>query len=386
MHLLDTDGFAVNKFAMFYRQTQVTICLAALRKNVAAISKRHPGTNICAVVKADAYGHGSVEVSRVLAQSGVHLLAVATVEEGVHLREAGITLPILVLGALVEEAVPTMVQYNLQATIFSSEQVMALGHALRGAELPVHLKIDTGMSRLGVLPRNLSELLTALNKYPNLRLDGVMTHLQNADLADTERNQMQLQRFQKCMAQIETAGFSPKMRHFSNSAASLSLKNAGQNLLRVGLVMYGLSPMNNHVPTDLTPLMRWTTRPLQIKQVEAGERVSYGGLFVANRKTTLAVLPVGYADGYRRSFAGKAHVLIHEKRAPVVGAICMDMCVVDVTDLPPVSIRDEVVLMGSQGEENISTYELAAWANTICYEITCGISDRVPRRYLGTPA
>ncbi|MBT6179114.1 MAG: alanine racemase [Deltaproteobacteria bacterium] len=371
---------------MFYRPTQVAVDLQALRQNAAAIAKLHPDVQLCAVVKADAYGHGSVEIARTLADAGVAWLAVALVEEGIRLREAGIDLPILVLGALVNEAAEALVKFKLIPTVFEVEQLEALSKAAGSSSLKLHLKVDTGMSRLGVQPEQLGAFLQELKNHPNLVLDGVMTHLQNADLEDTPRNQAQIEAFENALSQVKSAGFSPQHRHLSNSAATLTLENTSQNLLRPGLVMYGLSPMQTNVPKALTPLMRWTTRPLQIKEIAAGERVSYGGHFVAKRATKIAVLPVGYADGYRRSFEGKADVLIQGRRAPIVGSICMDLCMVDVTDFENITQQDEVVLMGSQGTECITTYDLAQWAGTIAYEITCGISDRVPRQYTGAPS
>ncbi len=380
---LDTKALSVNIPTMYYRPTQVSIDLAALKHNVTAVRELHPQTEICAVVKADAYGHGSVHIAKVLAESGVSWLAVALVEEGIRLREAGIDLPILVLGALVDEAADALVRYNLVPTVFEAGQLEALSQAAGAKDLPIHVKIDTGMSRLGVQEKNLKTFLEELRTYPNLVLDGLMTHLQNADLADTERNDTQLENFDRSVKEVIASGFDPRFFHFSNSAGTLTIENTSQNLLRPGLVMYGLSPMQNHNAAQLRPLMQWSTRPLQIKTVEAGERVSYGGHFVAERTTRIAVLPVGYADGYRRSFEGKAEVLIQGRRAPVIGSICMDLCMVDVTDFENVSQQDEVILMGTQLGDTISTYDLAAWADTIAYEITCGISDRVPRHYLG---
>ena len=371
---------------MYYRPTQVAIDLDALKHNVSLIRELHPQTKLCAVVKADAYGHGSVHIARTLEQAGVSWLAVALVEEGIRLREAGIQLPILVLGALVDEAASALVQHNLVPTVFEMRQLEALSKAAGSGSLSIHVKLDTGMSRLGVQKKDRQAFLEALHQFPNLKLDGLMTHLQNADLEDTERNEAQLESFQQGVEEVQSAGFSPSFFHFSNSAGTLTIENTSQNLLRPGLVMYGLSPMQDHTTSQLQPLMRWSTRPLQVKTIEAGEKVSYGGHFVAERTTRIAVLPVGYADGYRRSFEGKAEVLIQGRRAPVVGSICMDLCMVDVTDFEAVTQNDEVILMGTQSGDTISTYDLARWADTIAYEITCGISDRVPRHYTGTTA
>ena len=368
---------------MYYRPTQVDIDLAALRHNVSTIQGLHPKTRLCAVVKADAYGHGSVQIARVLEASGVSWLAVALVEEGIRLREAGITLPILVLGALVDEAADALMKHHLVPTVFEARQLPALSKAAGDHALKIHVKLDTGMSRLGVQKHEIHPFLESLRNYPNLELSGLMTHLQNADLGDEKRNDTQVQAFETSIREIQGAGFSPEFFHFSNSAGTLTIENTSQNLLRPGLVMYGLSPMQTEHAKKLQPLMRWSTRPLQIKTIQAGERVSYGGHFVASRETRIAVLPVGYADGYRRSFEGKAHVLIQGRRAPVVGSICMDLCMVDVTEFDSVTQKDEVILMGNQGSESISTYDLADWAGTIAYEITCGISDRVPRHYTG---
>ena len=371
---------------MYYRPTQVTIDLNALKHNVSTIRALHPKTQLCAVVKADSYGHGSIQIAKVLEESGVAWLAVALVEEGIRLREAGIRLPILVLGALVDEAADALVQYNLVPTVFEARQLEALSKAAGSGSLSIHVKLDTGMSRLGVQAHDLPSFLESLKNFPNLKLDGLMTHLQNADLEDAPRNESQIASFEQGRKDVQSAGFSPTFFHFSNSAGTLTIENTSQNLLRPGLVMYGLSPMQDHSAAKLQPLMRWSTRPLQIKTIGAGEKVSYGGHFIAQRTTRIAVLPVGYADGYRRSFEGQAEVLIQGRRAPVVGSICMDLCMVDVTDFEDVSQKDEVVLMGTQGKDTISTYDLARWADTIAHEITCGISDRVPRRYIGMPA
>ncbi len=367
---------------MSIRPTQAHIDLAALRHNLGVVRRAAPGQKVCGMVKANAYGHGLIEVSRALAADGVDWLAVALVEEGLALRAAGLRLPILVVAGAVEHGFAEMVEHQLVPVLFDAPQLPHLAAAAAGQEVAFHLKIDSGMFRLGVLPGEVDSFLTALARYPNLKLDGLCTHFANADTTqDRASIGEQLARFHGALAQVRRAGHHPSLLHVANSSATLIDAAARVGMVRPGLVLYGLDPRGPEHARDLRPVMRWTTRPLRLREAPVGTRVSYGGRFTAARPSLIATLPVGYADGYARSLFGKAEVLVRGRRAPVVGTICMDLCMIDVTDIPGVGLDDEVVLMGTQGADAITAYDLARWAGTIPYEITCGVSDRVPRRY-----
>ncbi len=366
---------------MQIRPTTVTVDLAAIRHNLGVIRELAPGLAVCAVVKADAYGHGLKPVGRTLANAGIDWLAVALIEEGRALRAEGIATPILVLGAALDGGFDELLESRLVPAIFRADHLESLARAARGRRTEMHLKLDTGMGRLGVPVSELPGFLDALGRHPNLVLDGVLTHFANADLADREFNGRQLQLFQEALEMLRARGHAPRWHHIANSAAVISYPEAREGLLRPGLMTYGLKPLPCSI--DLRPAMRWTTRPVHLKSVPAGTRVSYGGRWVSSRTSRIATLPVGYADGYPRAMTGKAEVLVRGKRAPVVGTNCMDLCMIDVTDVPGVALEDEVVLMGTQGDEAITAYDLARWAGTIPYEIVCGVGPRVPRAYVG---
>jgi alanine racemase len=363
------------------RPTQVAVDLAAVRHNVAAIRARAPGQALCGVVKANAYGHGLVTVGRALARAGVDWLGVALVEEGVLLREAGVTTPILVLGAALAGGYDEIVAHRLTPAIFRADQLEGLARAARDGRAGFHLKIDTGMARLGIAPSEIEAFVDAAARYPSLSIEGVLTHLANADLEDTETNARQVARFEDALVRLRRRGITPRLVHVANSAGVLTCKEAHTGLVRPGLMLYGLTPLGPRGAPELVPAMRWTTRPVQVKTVPKGTHVSYGGRFTATRDTRLATLPVGYADGYPRALGNVAQVLIRGHRAPVVGSVCMDLCMIDVTDVAGVTPDDEVVLMGAQDGAAVTAYELAGWAGTIPYEIVCGVERRVPRVY-----
>ncbi len=368
---------------MRIRPTVATIDLAALRHNLEVIRSLAGEARICAVVKADAYGHGLLPVGRALAEAGVDWLAVALLEEGLALRQAGIAVPVLVMGAALAGGYDALVEHSLTPVLFRADQLHSFAAAARGAEVRFHLKLDTGMARLGLAPAELGAFLDTAARHANLRLDGVMTHLANADLQDEESNHRQLVAFDEVRAQMQRRGLSPHWVHAANSAAVLTSDAARCTLVRPGLLIYGMSPLSQANRTTLMPVMRWTTQPVHIKRVKCGTRVSYGGRWQAKRDSVLATLPVGYADGYPRAASGKAEVLVRGHRVPVVGTICMDLCVVDVTDVADASLEDEVVLLGQQENESITAHDMARWAGTIPYEIVCGVGARVPRAYVG---
>ena len=365
----------------FHRKTNATVDLNAVAHNFELLRQQVAPAQICAVIKANAYGHGDVPIAKLLEEAEIPWLAVALVEEGIRLRQHGIKTPILVLGGALGNHYDALIEYDLTPSIFSQEHLRELGNATGSQTKAFHLKLDTGMSRLGLRLHELPGFLDTTREYPNLHLTGVLTHLANADLRDTAQNSKQVALFNQGLLTLEKAGLTPRWRHVSNSAGSLTVDTDHTNLVRIGLALYGLDPLTPPSETPLRPALSWKTSIIHIKSIPAGDRVSYGGNWEAQRPSLIATLPVGYADGYSRSLAGKAEVLIGDARAPIVGNICMDLCMADITDIPGAEIGDEAVLLGSQGHQTISAYELARWADTIPYEITTGISYRVPRDY-----
>ena len=371
---------------LLIRPTHLEIDLAALEKNVSVARRWSPGSQLMVVVKANAYGHGAILVARALERAGVQFLGVALIEEGLELRNAGVAAPILVLGGSYEGGYQQMLQHQLVPTIFRPEHVVELAKAAKSAGVSVvaHLKVDTGMGRIGVLPEELPGFLDHASRYPEVKLDGLLSHFASADLADPAFTREQLKRFRGAHQELLARGIHPNWRHISNSAAVMDLPEARDgdlfNLARPGLMIYGLSPTDRFALREqLHPVLCWKTKITHLKQVPAGTPISYGGTWTAPRQSVIATLPVGYADGYSRRFSSAATVLVRGRRAKIAGRVCMDLCMADVTEIPGVRIGDEVVLIGRQQAEYVSADELAALAGTISYEVLCGIGARVPR-------
>lgn len=365
--------------------TCCVVDLSALRANLRTVRRLvGPGVEILAVVKADAYGHGDIETARALCAEGVGRLGVATVAEAARLREAGVDAAILVLGSLYPGDASALVRYSLEPVVSNLEllrQLDAFG-AKHGAEIPCHLKLDTGMGRLGFLPDAVGEWLPELDGLEAVRLKGVMSHFAKAEEPESASCRGQLKAFRRTLEQIREAGHEPPLAHMANSAAIMGLPEARFDMVRPGGMLYGIY---SHPPlaelVRLAPVLTWKTRVLQIKTVPKHSPISYGGTFMTCRESVIAILPVGYADGYKRSLSNKAAVLIRGRRAPVVGRVTMDLTMADVTDIAGIQPGDEVALLGTQGGETISAEEMAGWANTISYEILTSISPRVPRYY-----
>ena len=383
------------------RCTAARVDLAALNQNFRAISSylqgeaslnrgagrgpvRPPG--IIAVVKANAYGHGARPVARTLEAAGATMLAVADIEEGVDLRASGISAPILVFGALSVSDVDGVFDHALTPTISSPAAGAALqaAAAKRETTLRYHLKLDTGMNRLGFRHDNLRRTLPALLSSPNLSLEAVHTHFGSADEPGHKLFDEQRARFEAACHTLDELAAGPRMRHAANSAALLRDSRVWYDFVRPGLLLYGLVPPPLGTTLRLTPVMSLTSRVVAVKGVRVGEGVGYGGRFTAERAVTLAVIPAGYADGLDRRLEGRGAELIRGRRAPIVGAVSMDMLTVDVTDIDAVGPGDEVVFLGSQGSEPqqaIDAREMAAWIGTIPYEILCRLGARVERKY-----
>ncbi|MEO8680449.1 MAG: alanine racemase [Vicinamibacterales bacterium] len=341
---------------------------------------------IIAVVKANAYGHGALRVARALEAAGATMLAVADIEEGVDLREAGVRVPILVFGALSVSDVDGVFAHALTPTISSpaAGQALQAAAAARGATLHYHLKIDTGMNRLGFRHDNLRRTVPALLASPNLAIDAVHTHFGTADEPASPLFDEQRKRFDAACRELDELGAGPRLRHAANSAALLRDSRVWYDFVRPGLLLYGLVPPPLGSNLAITPVMSLTSRVVAVKGVRVGESVGYGGRFAAARPTTIAVIPAGYADGLDRRLEGTGFVLIRGRRAPIVGAVSMDMLTADVTDIEAVGPGDQAVFLGSQGAEphqSIDAREMAAWIGTLPYEILCRLGSRVERQY-----
>lgn len=364
--------------------TVAEIDLKALLHNLKEIRRlTGPDRGIMAVVKADAYGHGAARISQTLEEAGVASLGVALVQEGIELRQAGIRLPILVMGSILKEQIPPLFEYQLTPVLFQGGLIPFLAKEAEelGMTLPVHIKIDTGMGRLGIQPGQLSSFIKEILRNKRIKIEGIMTHLSSADQVGSPLLSKQLALWRKTVEELEAFRLQPSQVHLANSAAIASLRELDSNPVRPGLMLYGYSSIKNP-PFSLEPVLSFKTRIVHLKTVPIGTPISYGGTFVTSRQSVIATLAVGYADGYWRALSNCGKVLIHGRRVPVVGRVCMDMTMVDVTDLSSVQIGEEAVLIGKQEKESISAEEVAGWIGTIAYEVLCGIGKRVPRVYL----
>lgn len=366
------------------RPTVGEVDLGALEFNYRQIQRRVPGgVKLLAVVKADAYGHGAVPVSRRLEKLGVEYLGVAIPEEGAELRKGGIKTPILVLGGIFEGGVDPFFRFQLTPVIFGKDSLKLLSREAekRKKRVKVHLKVDTGMGRLGVPFSLWNNFLKEVIRFPNIEIEGLLSHFSMAD-EEKRYTHHQWKAFQRAIAMAKDMGISCPYLHMASSAILTSIPKYAGTLARPGIMLYGSYPSPSFENLiSLKPVMTLKTRIHFLKSVPPGTRISYGGTFTTQRESLIATLPIGYADGYRRHLSNRGEVLIRGRRAPVVGRVCMDFTTVDVTDIPHVSIGDEVVLIGRQGGDQISAEEIAAKVNSISYEVLCGIGKRVPRVY-----
>jgi alanine racemase len=337
-----------------------------------------------AVVKANAYGHGAVEIARALVRQGIGRFAVASIDEGIALRQAGLTASIVVLGGLFKEQISDLVAHRLTPVVSDAHILSPLAKAASSHPgfYRIHLKVETGMGRLGFSPEELLSLLKDPICQTPLQVEGVMTHLADADGTDSAFTAQQLSVFRTMLEHIRQCGLTFPLIHMANSAAIIRTPEAHFSLVRPGIMLYGYHTLPASVPTpDLKPVLSLRTTIVQLRTIPRGGTVSYNRTFVAKRPTRIAVLPIGYADGYSRTLSHRGSVLIHERRAPIIGLVCMDMTMVDVTDLAPVQAGETVTLIGQQGQESIWADEVAGWMGTIPYEVICGIGSRVPRLY-----
>lgn len=345
------------------------------------------GAEFMAVVKANAYGHGAEQVAHVALENGASWLAVARVNEGVALRQAGISAPILILGYTPPKNYGSLLAYDLTQTVYSLKMAQDISHlaAQANKKIAVHIKVDTGMGRLGFIPnKNSVKDITAIAALPNVNVEGIFTHFASADSLDKTYAFKQLQKFTELLDLLSEEGVHFRYRHAANSAAIIDLPESHFDLVRAGIALYGYYP-SGEVRRDRVSLkqaMSVKTMVAHVKQVPSGTGISYGVTYITSRDTVVATIPVGYADGYSRLLSSRGGVLIHGQRARVIGRICMDQFMVDVGHIPDVDTGDEVIIMGNQGKETISADEIADKIGTISYEVLCMVSARVPRYYI----
>ncbi len=368
------------------RPTVAEIDLGALAFNYRQIKKRTPkGTGILAVVKADAYGHGALPISLKLQRLGVDYLGVALSEEGIVLREGGIRAPILILGGIFPNEEDAVVRYHLTPVVFETDPLLRLSKVAskRGRTVKVHLKVDTGLGRLGVPFDQFPIFLKAVKRIPKIEIEGILSHFSMTD-CEEDYSAFQWEKFQQALAIAQQEGVKCRYVHMSNSANLTLFPQYSGSMVRPGIMLYGAYPSAQIGKlVNLKPVLTWKTRIHFIKKVPAGARISYGGTYVTQRESLIATLPVGYADGYNTRLSNRGEVIIRGKRAPVVGRVCMDLIMVDVTDIPGVSKGDEVILIGQQAKEKVTVDEMARKIDSIPYEILCLIGKRVPRVYKG---
>ncbi|KST66556.1 alanine racemase [Mastigocoleus testarum] len=373
-------------YAWFSQRAWVEIDLEALSHNVQQLRQLiSEHTDLMAVVKADAYGHGAVTVAQTALKSGANWLGVATVPEGIELREAGINAPILILGAThTLEQIHAIAHWKLQPTICSPKQALVFSETLGSIDysssIPVHIKLDTGMSRLGTNCELAGNFVQLVQSLPHLEIASVYSHLATADSADPTVMHLQHQRYERAIAQIKEIGIEPSYLHLANSAGTLRDQNLHYDMVRVGIAIYGLYPATYlREKIDLRPVLQVKARVTQVKTISEGTGVSYGYQFIAPRELRIAVVGIGYADGVPRNLSNKMQVLVRGKRVEQIGAITMDQLILDITDVPHIQEGEIVTLLGQQGKEKISADEWANQLNTISWEIVCGFKHRLPR-------
>lgn len=369
------------------RPTWAEIDLDALSSNIQIATKRLPEQcEVFAVVKGDAYGHGAVQVARAALKSGASRLAVSMIDEACELRSAGIAAPILVMGYTPADQGRLAADLSISLTVFDQENAYGLLKSARSSahKLRFHLKVDTGMGRLGISPEQAVCFIEWLVALPGCEVEGIFTHFASADHQDHSYTDLQLVRFRNVIARLDQLGITIPLVHAANSSAAVRFPESHFNAVRLGLVMYGLYPsslLKSCLP-GLVPVMSVKTTVSHAKWVTTGQPVGYGGTHVTEQQQYIVTLPIGYADGYPRLLSGKAHVLLGGEHVPVVGSICMDQCLVDATKVSHAVAGDEVVIWGTQGDNQISADELAQSIGTISYELVCLVSKRVPRVYL----
>jgi alanine racemase len=386
-------------------QTRVVVDLGAIAHNVKQLKNLlSPETQFIAVVKADAYGHGAIQIARTVLENGADWLAVARICEAVELREAGIEAPILLFGYVLPDQVPYLAAHDIRVTLTCLESARIIAAAAQGGSPPlkVHIKVDTGMGRLGILhdhftppdrfvepenspisPLQCSEEILAIHALNGIEIEGIYTHLANADARDKAHTQRQTSRFGCLVEELAQKGLTPPMIHAANTAALIDIPQAHFTAVRPGIAIYGLWPSGetDHTRVALKPAMSIRSNIVHLKKVSKGFKISYGSTHVTQKPTCIATIPIGYADGYNRQLSGRGEMIVRGSRAPITGRVCMDFTMIDVGHIPDCQTGDEVVIMGSQGNQTISADELASTIGTINYEITASLTKRMPICY-----
>ncbi len=372
-----------------YYRAQANINIDAIRSNISQVkSKLKKDTKLMVIVKADAYGHGAVRVSQALQGEVADAYGVAIIEEAIELREAGITKPILILGYTPKEQFRLVISYDVIQTVYRYEMAEELSAEAinQGKTAKIHIKVDTGMSRLGFNDTDKSlEDIKKIASLEGVSIEGIFSHFAKADEADRESVKGQIERFDKFYDLLKQEGIYIPLRHMSNSAGMIEYPEAEYDMIRCGIVSYGVYP-SNEVSQDvfsLQPAMDLKSHVVFIKEVEAGTGISYGSTYITKRKTRVATIPVGYADGYSRNMSNVGKVIIRKQYAPIIGRICMDYFMVDVTDIKDISEGDVVTLLGEEGSCKITIETLSEWSHSFPYEIMCTVGKRIPRVYLG---
>jgi alanine racemase len=369
------------------RPTRAEVNLAHLRHNLRVMQRTAGGAEVWAVLKADGYGHGAKGVARTLERAGATGICVALLEEGIELREAGIRVPILITGGYYGRAFGEVLRHSLTPVLHDPSQVEALADEVRysGSEpMSVHVKIDTGMSRLGVMPREVPKMAEVLGRHREVKVTGLMTHFACADGTDTESLDAQLDLFDQATLSLKSLGIDPNLRHAANSAAILRSPRSHLDIVRPGIALFGVEPTAG-ICKELRPVMQVRTELSAVREITTGQSVGYGATWTAQRTSRIATIPMGYADGLSRALSNRAELLVRGKRVPVAGVISMDMTMLDVTEIPDVRVGEECVVLGTQkgalGQDTISAEEIAARLGTIPWEVLTDISRRVPRFY-----
>ncbi len=362
----------------------VKIDMDAIAANFQAVQAK-AGVPVMAVVKADAYGHGAVQVARLL-QESCGFFGVSSLSEALELRYAQIQTPILILGHTPVSAFPAAVQKEIRLTMFSLEEAQLLSQEAvkQGKTAYIHLAVDTGMSRIGFQATEAdADICAQIARLPGIDTEGLFSHFATADCTDLGRSHAQSALFDRFDRMLRDRGIAVRIRHLDNSAGIMNF-DSHYEMVRSGIVTYGLYPSNEVDPAllGLTPAMSWHSRVSHVKWLEAGRQIGYGGTYTTTAPTRVATIPVGYADGYRRALSGKFHVLLHGKKAPILGRVCMDQMMVDVTNIPEAKVNDPVVLVGNDGVQTITWEEISEKADSFNYEFVCGISRRVCRQYV----
>lgn len=372
-----------------YYRAQANINIDAICSNISQVKRRlKKDTKLMVIVKADAYGHGAVQVSKALENGIADAYGVAIIEEAIELRKAGITKPILILGYTPKEQFSLVISYDVMQTVFQYEMAEELSKEAinQGKTAKIHIKLDTGMSRLGFndSDKNLQEI-KGIAGLEGIYIDGIFSHFAKADEADRESVIGQIEKFDRFVQLLKQEGIHIPIRHMSNSAGMIEYPEAEYDMIRSGIVSYGIYPSEevNHDSFDLRPAMELKSHVVFVKEVEAGTGISYGSTYITNRKTKVATIPIGYADGYSRNMSNIGKVIIRKQYAPIIGRICMDYFMVDVTDIKDISQGDEVTLLGEEGSCKITIETLSQWSHSFPYEVMCTVGKRIPRVYLG---